>query len=252
MAGVVTMALPCANASSSRRPKHLHRVAACAIAALTASVPAHADFLGLEVENITENSIGLVEFAIYAVFSEPNDVLLGVGNANIACTTGFFHNTINGTGALALPFTSAQNAVSDHPDADSFVTIDYSTGDSNNTIISPTFDVDAFINGNNLGADAGWSLAAPPPLGGQGTAGADGRVLLAVFTPLNQPGVKPGIVSGTLTVAWDDPDLFPTQFSNASFVTPAPGALGLLALAGVAGRSRRRRTGSGDDSSSDW
>ena len=234
------MALPNASANDLSASR-IASTGACMMMALFTSAASRADFLGLQVEDMTVNSLGLSEYAIYALFDSPDDVLVGVTHADIVSTTGFFHNTINGTGASALPFTAAQTAISDHPDADSFVTIDYLTGDSNSTFVFPTFDVDAFINGSNIGVEAAWGLAAPPPLGGQGTAGPDGRVLLAVFTPLNQPGGKPGIVSGTLTVAWDDPDLFPTQFSNASFVTPAPGAVGLLALAGVAGRSRRRR-----------
>jgi hypothetical protein len=79
------------------------------------------------------------------------------------------------------------------------------------------------------------------PLNDAGIAGIDGRVLVAVFTPLNDDTGRPGVVSGTLTVGYGSPDVPGAQFGTASFITPGPGGLGLLALAGVAGGSRRRR-----------
>jgi hypothetical protein len=198
-------------------------------------------FLGFQVIDITENNDGLAEYAIYAQFDSPTDHLHNVfgadGNA-ITCSTGFFHNTIGGTMASALPYTSEQLAMSDNPDADSFVTIDYDAGDNNNTVLDPNFDEESFLTGNNLGTNAGW-FDLEGIVTEQGVAGPDGLVLIAVFAPLNDGNGQPGVVSGTLTVGYDVPGPDPA-FGTASFVTPAPGSLALLGIAAMF-RARRRR-----------
>jgi len=216
------------------------KLAGCLLALAGMETASVGGFIGLEVRDITNNQLGLREYAIYAVFDAPGDVLYGIGNANIASTTGFFHNTIDGQGASALPFTAAQTAISDHPDVDSFVTISFDTGDNNTIVLSADFDTDAFINGTTLGESVGWAVTIPPPVGKQGNQDQEGRVLIAVFAPLNGFDGSPGTVTGSLLIGWDAPGQT-VQFSPASFITPAPGALGLLALAGLTGRSRRRR-----------
>jgi hypothetical protein len=207
----------------------------CSLAALFLSCHAHATFLGIQVLNTTGNSIGLAEYSIYAEFDNPGDELYGV-LSNIQVTTGFFHNTINGMGASALPFTSAQSAMSDHPDADSFVTIGLPSGENNVTDLLPGFDIDGFLYGTTLGEEGAWAVSTG---NGQGLAGPSGLVLIAVFTPLNDAAGIPGVVSGTVTVGYGAAD-GSLQFADASFITPGPGALGLLALAGLMGRTRRR------------
>jgi hypothetical protein len=204
---------------------------------LAGSVECQADFVGLLVEEITANNDGLREFAIYAQFDDPTDKLLGVIDANITTTTGFFHNSIIGDQQSALPFTSAMTAMSDNPDADSFVTIGLFNGDGNETTLVPTFDVDAFLNGNSIGVDAGWFNF--DPLNDQGVPDGRGLVLIAVFAPTNDLKGKSGVVSGVLTVGYSIGGPVP-EFGTDSFITPAPGALGLLALAGVMGRRRGR------------
>jgi len=196
-----------------------------------------AEFVALHVVEITENDLGLSEYALYAVFDDPGDEVLTVNTGSIATTTGFFHNTINGAGQSALPFTSAMNAISDHPDADSFLTVGLSTGDDNETALGPFFDLNAFLFGTMV--DGFWFNANPT--NDQGVAGLDGLVLLAVFTPLNDVAGMPGVVTGNVTIGYGNPAIPGAQFATASFITPAPGALGLLALAGMIGRSRRRR-----------
>lgn len=205
---------------------------------LAISTVASATFIGLEVVDITDNDDGLMEYAIYAIFDDPTDILLAVGNANITTSTGFFHNSIGGMGQSALPFTEFETGISDNPDADSFVTIGLMTGDGNMTLLDPWFDEDAFIFGNNLGSYAGW-LNNPFPQNDQGVPGPNGEVLIAVFTPLNDANGIPGIISGTLTVGYSvgGPD---PKFGTDSFYIPAPGSLALLALAALAPRRRRR------------
>jgi MYXO-CTERM domain-containing protein len=166
--------------------------------------------------------------------------VLNVFDANIQSTSGFFHNSINGGGQSALPFTAAETAISDFPEADSFVTIGLETGDDNETLLTFGFDEDAFINSNNLGENGGWLNLNP--LNDAGLAGAEGLVLLAVFTPTNDAFGNPGIVSGTLTVGYHVEEGKSPQFGTGSLVTPAPGSLALVGLAALFhSRSRRRR-----------
>jgi MYXO-CTERM domain-containing protein len=187
------------------------------------------------VQDITANSYGLSEYALYASFDDPMDEVFVIGDANITSTTGFFHNSINGAGQSALPCTEAETAMSDFPEADSFVTIGLFTGDDNATMLGFGFDEQSFIFGNNIGSNVGWVNA--DPFNDAGLAGADGLVLLGVFTPTNDASGAPGIVSGTITIGYAPDPESPT----ASFVTPAPGSLALLGLAAI-GAPRRRRS----------
>jgi hypothetical protein len=196
----------------------------------------HGDRLGLHVVNMTNNDDGLLEFAVFARFDRPTDELLNIFDANIASATGLFHDTIDGSDASALLFTSSQAAMSDNPDADSVVTIGLVTGDGNNTLLDPNCDASACITGSDLGVNAGW-LSFPTQ--DQGVPDAEGRVLIAVFAPLNDAFGTPGIVSGSLMLTYRDRFGTP-QFGLASFATPSHGGLGLLALAGVIGPRRRR------------
>ncbi len=203
---------------------------------VSVSSAASATFIGLEVVDITDNDDGLMEYALYAIFDDPTDILLIVLFADITTTTGFFHNSIGGTGQSALPFTEFETGISDNPDADSFVTIGLMTGDDNATLLSPSFDEDAFIYGNSVVGD--WFNPFFP--NGQGVPGPNGEVLIAVFTPLNNANGISGIISGTLTVGYIDGGP-PTKYGTDSFYIPAPGSLALLALAALAVRRRRRR-----------
>ncbi len=212
------------------------RAAAIGVATvLSVSTVAPATFIGLEVVDITDNDDGLMEYALYAVFDDPTDVLLIVFFADITTTTGFFHNSIGGIGQSALPFTEFETGISDNPDADSFVTIGLMTGDDNATMLFGSFDEDAFINGNSV-IGAWFNPFAP---NGQGVPGPNGEVLIAVFTPLNDANGVPGMIGGTLTVGFSNPDLPPGQSGSDSFFIPAPGSLALLALAALAPRRRR-------------
>lgn len=197
---------------------------------------AGASFVGLTVEDITDNSLGLPEYALFAHFSNPEDVLLSVNSASITSTTSFYHSTMLVSGAQSvLPWTKAQNAFTDTPDVDSFVTIGLATGDGNNTLLAD-FDVQGFLEGNSIGDNAFWAAA-----GGQGKAGEDLKVLLAVLVPTLDSMGKPGVISGALTLFIPVPGPDPGEYIDVSFTTvPAPPAVALLFALPILNRRRRR------------
>ena len=98
-------------------------------------------------------------------------------------------------------------------------------------------------NGTQIpAADAGWYNGSPPSLNGQvgdvagaGTiAGSDFGVLIGRFST----GTFANLEGSTLEVTWNQG--LGTPGNQAGFtVVPAPGALALLGLAGMAGRRRR-------------
>jgi hypothetical protein len=104
-------------------------------------------------------------------------------------------------------------------------------------VVNPDFDVLGFLLGSTLGQDGAWGLLTN---NGQGLAGPSGLVLIAVFTPLNDASGAPGVVQGSVTLGYGAAD-GSLQFVDAFFITPAPGALGLLALTGLMGKRRRRQ-----------
>ena len=127
--------------------------------------------------------------------------------------------------------------------ADSFVTIggfaqgtaqpEQAPGAGAGTGLDPNF------GGNGAaapGPDAGWYNGSPPSLNGQVGAveGSDLGVIVGRFATVDQYD----LVNSTLEVTWNQG--LGTDGQQASFiVTPAPGAVALLGLAGLANRRRR-------------
>ena len=176
------------------------------------------------------------------------DTLLNVYNWNSAGAPGAFFQSFTGTGwqptNLGGPFdTPALRA------ADSFVTIggfaqdtlapEQAPGSGAGSGLDPNF------GGNNTsfpGTDAGWFNGSPPSLNGAvdtvagaGTIdGSDFGVLIGRFAFAGDFT----IVDSTLWVTWNQGLGSPGQQAGFT-VVPAPGALALLGLAGMAGRRRR-------------
>ena len=176
------------------------------------------------------------------------DVALNVYNMNMANGSGdiTYFQSATGTGWLANNLGS----IFDNPAirlADSFVTIggmaqdtlipEQAPGAGAGTGLDPNF------GGNNAaapGALAGWFNSSPPNLNGQvgavanTTGGTSLGVMVARFT---YDGAF-DLIGTTLEVTWNQ-GLGTGGQQGAFTVTPAPGALALLGLAGVAGRRRR-------------
>jgi hypothetical protein len=203
---------------------------------------AHAGFVGIVVQDVTDNGVGLAEYAIYAKFDNPDDELIGIVDPMVTVTTSFYHSTVDGQKS-ALPWTTAENAIADTPDVDSFVTIGLATGDGNSTIVFQPFDMDAFLNGSSLVGTPGGGWVQTNVGNPQGTPNAEGLVLVAVLSPTNDVTGTPGIISGNLTFGFSDGRSGPgVTYITASFTTvPAPSAGLALFAATALSRSRRRR-----------
>ncbi|MBC02054.1 MAG: hypothetical protein CMJ34_01945 [Phycisphaerae bacterium] len=180
---------------------------------------------------------------LYLSSNDASDVALNVFNytAGGDAASSYFQS-FTGTGwqptNLGGPFDTAALR-----QADSFVTIggfdqgvaapEQAPGAGAGTGLDPNF------GGNSAaapGALAGWYNGSPPSLNGQVGAveGSDLGVLIGRFATVGDSD----LTGGTLEVTWNQGLGTPGQQAGFTIV-PAPGALALLGLAGIAGRRRR-------------
>ena len=228
-------------------PREMRGLAAATLI-LTATPVAMADVTGTYVVRytVTAEDFGGTEVTvnvadIYLSSDDPADVVLNVFNLNLvdAAQVDYFQS-FTGTGWLPTnlggPFDTAALR-----SADSFVTMggfaaggmaEQAPGAGSGTGLDPNF------GGNNAaypGNLAGWYNSSPPSLNGQvidndGTLG----VLVGRFAYDGEFNLE----GSALEVTWNQG--LGTPGVQAGFiVTPAPGALALLGLAGIAGRRRR-------------
>ncbi|MBL9148904.1 MAG: hypothetical protein JNM94_09450 [Phycisphaerae bacterium] len=192
-------------------------------AALAIAGFASAGFVGFEVENL-----GLVNgksaWKVYAKFNSANDVVLNV--FNVTGVTGSFNQADFAGGSWAPQFTS-------NPTEDSYVTVGGTPGFSNSTTADPNWGGSGF-NQPGIPNGAGWFNNNPPNL--QGKVDGNLRTLIAQFVFTS---ATPSVFTGTASVGFNQGLGTPTVFGNGSFTIPAPGAVALLGLAGLAGRRRR-------------
>ena len=180
---------------------------------------------------------------LYLSSNDASDVALNVFNytAGGDAASSYFQS-FTGTGwqptNLGGPFDTAALR-----QADSFVTI----GGFDQGMAAPEqaplagagTGLDPNFGGNSAaapGALAGWYNGSPPSLNGQVGAveGSDLGVLIGRFATVGDSD----LTGGTLEVTWNQGLGTPGQQAGFTIV-PAPGALALLGLAGIAGRRRR-------------
>jgi MYXO-CTERM domain-containing protein len=190
-----------------------------------------ADFGGAEVTvNVRD---------IYMVSNDGADTLLNVYNWNTVGGAASYFQSFTGTGwqptNLGGPFdtTALQQA-------DSFVTIGgFGAGALQTPGAGAGSGLDPNFGGNNAaapGPDAGWYNGSPPSLNGAVMTYDSGVVgtLIGRFTSTGDFS----LIGTGFEATWNQGLGTPGQ--QAAFtVAPAPGALALLGLAGVAGRRRR-------------
>jgi len=212
---------------------------------------ASADFTGWFFDSYATTVSG-VQYAVidvYAQFNGTTDTVLSVFNSNITNSGGvaFKHNDSStlgaGPGSWAVTACLDIPGIGVVPANDSFVTIGGTPGPTNTTSLDPTFTP---ATAAVPPANSGWFNSSPPNLQGRVNA-ATQRTWIGRF-------VKTGITTAAslnfaANLGYNQGSGTPSQFafnngqgSGPSFTVsyvPAPGAIALLGLAGLAGRRRR-------------
>jgi hypothetical protein len=208
---------------------------AFAAGALALTGAANADFTGAHIEDLGDLGAGVSTYRVYVDFSSPSDQLLAVsGNAAVSA---LYFNSLDGDALRNTAGGFAGLSFEDFPFPgieawDSWVTLGTDTPGASDADFSPGFlggsGSTSVINGTSFSqaTNGGWFDSNP------GTPETGESILIAQFTVAN--------FEFGATADWQSTGSGAT--SSAFYVTtvPAPGALALLGLAGVAARRRRR------------
>lgn len=223
--------------------------ALAAAAALGVSGIASASFIGVVFDSYAVESGGQSYAVIdaYIQFDNPDDTVLNIFNVDIFNVNGtaFNHNDFNTLSGLAGAWnvTSSGNipGVVD-ANVDSFVLVGGPIGGTNSTSLDPSFDPST---GGSIPFNAGWFNSNPPNLQGQvdgdlrtwvarfAIAGTDSAETLSFAFNM---GYNQGLGTGAQFAYNDGATRGPAILVD---YVPAPGAVALLGLAGLAGRRRR-------------
>jgi hypothetical protein len=223
--------------------------------ALTAAVASSASAAFVEyytVKTQTSNSgVNLDVYVLYARFNGGTDTVLNAFNFNLtdgSDTNIFYHkdNASSNSGVLQKAFgtwnpqQTGSNTL--NRPFDSFLTIGGNASGTNSTNADPSWGGLSWARPDvPNGANVGWFNSNPPNL--QGRVGNPGNLLDSVR--LGQFVIDRDTYGGTwnLKIGYNSGVAgSPVQFAEATFslgVIPAPGAMALLGLAGLAGRRRR-------------
>ena len=208
--------------------------------ALLLTGAASADFLGFD-GIVSTNTQGNNVVQMFAVFDNADAVGLNVFNATITNEGGFVQNDVQiGAGGSWLPSNSLDIPGFADSGNDSYVTIGYGVGAeaaSNGTSLDPGFGSGL---GSEIPAGAGW-FNGNPPNEQTASAFAGGVDELSGFAVMVGQFVWTGDAvfyfdaeMGSNAGAGSEVD-----FGADRFEIPAPGALALLGLGGLAARRRR-------------
>jgi MYXO-CTERM domain-containing protein len=214
--------------------------ASAIIVGLGLAASANAAYTGLAIETyvgaewVAQGYTGLTTYRLYAEFDDPTDVLIAVNGSSLGAMemhsdSGTFFNDTSilsgglkpGPGGIPGFFSVAW---------DSWFALDYDTPGGGAMQLSPGFATEVGgLAGDFSTTNAAWFVT--PADAPQGEADG-GRVLIAQLT------VGAGEdVWGTINLQDGDA----VGYLGEEFTTvPAPGALALLGLAGLAGGRRRR------------
>ena len=193
---------------------------------------ASADFTGIQCETVENGMAGLTTWRIYAGVDAGNELHAVYGDEtntlSVSSDNGFFQSNFGG-------YSAPNAALFDFFDSlefDSFVTIGL-LDDAGNAMLDIGIVWDDFEASGNISTDNGTWFVTPADAQ---ASEVGGRVLVGQFTvgdsdhvfgSMNFQGATAG------GVVWNaDGELFDTA--------PAPGALALLGLAGIAARRRRK------------
>jgi predicted NBD/HSP70 family sugar kinase len=203
---------------------------------------ASAEFIGFD-GTVSVNTQGNNVVQMFAVFDNADAVGLNVFNADIGTDGDFIHNDVQvGAGGTWLPSASLDIPGFADSGNDSYVTIGYGVGAAaalNGTSLDPGFG-DTGGLGGTIPSGAGWFNGNPPneQVASAFAGGTDGISGYAVM-------IGQFVFAGELLFSFDAEmgsnagSGSEVDFGSDVFSIPAPGALALLGLGGLATRRRR-------------
>jgi hypothetical protein len=217
-----------------------------ALAGIAVTGAAQAAFVEYQVVSTTVGS--LTKYELFGKFNGATDTVLNAFHFNKTVGGGspVFHHADALTGGVDSTVAGTWNPqfVLAPGAMDSYVCIGGGEGfaSGNSTNADPDFGAAGFNQAQIpfLGAPGnttngpGWFNSNPP--NNQGRVNAQGRVKLGQFVL----GTNDAPVTLFLKVGYSNGQAgAPVEFGSGTFTIPAPGALALLGLAGLAGRRRR-------------
>jgi MYXO-CTERM domain-containing protein len=216
----------------------MKKLSIAALIAGAAAASANAGFVGMNVvsSQVTQGADTFYVFKVYAKFNSNLDTVLNAYGMNALPSGSFNHNDfLSGGSNSTVAGTWSPSLVSANTvGIDSWCTIGGNQADFGNTTAADPNWGAASWNQAGIPSNAGWFNQNPPNLQGR-VSPATLQTLLAQFvfrntiTAFTTP-ITIGFNQGLGTAA---------QFATSSFAVPAPGAVALLGLAGLAGRRRR-------------
>jgi hypothetical protein len=211
---------------------------------LMATAAASADVSGIEIDSIGDMGYGET-YRMYAVVGagERIDAVFGnsAGAMHIEAAAGmsFYQSGVGGPTSTAI--NSAFFILAPQLEWESYGTIGalYADGTpfANNALLDIGIDFSAFNGGGAIDTSNGsWFITPADAQGGE----MGGRVLVGQFTVIGGSGDGYADLLGQVSFQGKDADGNTFQNIGVTWAVPAPGALALLGLAGLAGRRRRR------------
>ena len=210
--------------------------------ALLLTGAASADFLGFD-GTLTENSEGNNVVQVFAVFDNADAVALNVFNSDIGASSVFIHNDVQvGAGGTWVPSASLDIPGFSDSGNDSYVTIGYGVGAAaatNGTNLDPGFGETGGLGGT-IPVGAGWFNGNPPNEQGASAFGG-GRDGISGYAVMVGQFVYSGDIFFSFDAEMGANSGAGTEvvFGADVFTIPAPGALALLGLGGLAASRRR-------------
>ena len=210
-------------------------VSGLAVAAGLAS-SANAGFTGFTVTNV--GTIGGRDvYQVYANFSVATDIILNCLKHNVTAgsMSGVQHNDFGGT-APAGTWNPSLTILPDQLANDSYVTVTGQAGAAAGTNLDPSFGAGT---GAAIPNGAGWLTANPgsPIL----FSGGRIKIMQVAGSSFSQSavGYTARLTIGYKANANSTTPLYAENLTYTIGLVPAPGALALLGIAGLAGRRRR-------------